>query len=118
MRFNTNQVVMYIGGLVLAISCLCCLANAASLEAKESNAHLKVKRSPYLRLDELSTKLYLAKNKLGGGLVDPLEIGKRSPTTSHDDSEINLAVVLYDGLLECLDRDKCSQALKILLDNN
>ncbi len=32
------------------------------------------KRSPYLRLDELATKIYLAKNKLGGGLIDPLEM--------------------------------------------
>jgi hypothetical protein len=34
----------------------------------------RFKRSPYLRLDELSTKLYLAKNKLGGGYLDPLEM--------------------------------------------
>ena len=33
-----------------------------------------VKRSPYLRLDELATKIYLAKNKLGGGFIDPLEM--------------------------------------------
>ncbi len=35
---------------------------------------IRFKRSPYLRLDELSTKLYLARNKLGGGLIDPLEM--------------------------------------------
>lgn len=38
------------------------------------NLRLRNKRSPYLRLDELSTKLYLARNKLGGGLIDPLEM--------------------------------------------
>ena len=35
---------------------------------------LRNKRSPYLRLDELSTRLYLQRNKLGGGFIDPLEM--------------------------------------------
>ena len=35
---------------------------------------IRYKRSPFLRLDELSTKIYLTKNKLGGGRVDPLQM--------------------------------------------
>ncbi|RNA14742.1 hypothetical protein BpHYR1_045266 [Brachionus plicatilis] len=113
MKYNTQIVLVGCSLIVF----LCCLSSAASLsEVKQS----KIKRSPYLRLDELSTKIYLAKNKLGGGMIDPLEIGKRSEDSYNnavDNSEIQLAVILYDGLSECINRENCSKALKLLLDN-
>ena len=37
-----------------------------------SNAVRIEKRSPFLRLDELSNRIYLAKYKIGAGLVDPV----------------------------------------------
>ncbi|CAF0707862.1 unnamed protein product [Brachionus calyciflorus] len=111
MKYN-NQILLIVCSLVVLICCL----NAASLPTEKAN---KVKRSPYLRLDELSTKIYLAKNKLGGGMLDPLEIGKRSEGSSDavDNSEIQLAIILYDGIFECINRENCSRALKLLLDN-
>lgn len=115
---KTNVDMMIKLSLLIAICFVCCISvsSAAPVEAEsQHSSHLKVKRSPYLRLDELSTKIYLAKNKLGGGVIDPLDIGKRSV---NDDSEMQLAVVLYDGIIECLNRDECAHALKILLNDN
>ena len=40
----------------------------------ESNTASIEKRSPFLRLDELSNRIYLAKYKIGAGLVDLYEM--------------------------------------------
>ena len=50
--------------IFLLISCMILSLYAARIE----------KRSPFLRLDELSNKIYLAKDKVGAGLVDPYEM--------------------------------------------
>lgn len=50
--------------LAVFFACIIFSINAASLE----------KRSPFLRLDELSNRIYSAKNKLGAGIVDPFEM--------------------------------------------
>ena len=60
--------------LLVTLCFLFCYSNAAPLDGQKIQHASKFKRSPFLRLDELCTKIYLAKNKLGGGLIDPLEM--------------------------------------------
>jgi hypothetical protein len=57
MILNSQRIILFISLLIVSLQ-------AASIE----------KRSPFLRLDELSNKIYLAKDRLGAGLIDPIEM--------------------------------------------
>jgi len=126
---NSKLQTLVSASVLIVICLLSCYTHAAPAQSEQATnvdnshteqQHHQSKRSPFLRLDELNSKLYLQKNKLGGGMIDPFEIGKRSSSVHESevvDADLNLAVALYDGLANCIARERCAGALKVLMNN-